>query len=184
MVLRRALITLVVIAALACAAPPTPAAPPHPPGVITVSARWTTDDGSVVALNVVVAAGTDRRRLPALAQELRRARPRSRVIVTFFDEAAGPERYVIGHVPAGDEPVVAAGGPAWLGTFDFPRRAPEVSGPPSGDRQRVDATDGPVGRLDLEPGAFEEPSGDRRSKRAVERLADVALGEGHAGERA
>jgi hypothetical protein len=183
-VLRSAVATLVAIAALACAAPPTPTPPPHPPAEITITARWEADDGSVVALNIVVAAGTDRRRLQALALELRRARPRSRVIVTFFDDAAGPERYVIGHVPARDEPVVASGGPAWLGTFDFPRGTPEVSAPPSGDRQRIDATDDPVGRLNLEPGAFEEPPGDRRSKRAGEGLDDITLGQRHARKRA
>ncbi|HET9756348.1 MAG TPA: hypothetical protein VFP66_07600, partial [Candidatus Limnocylindrales bacterium] len=84
--LRTAVVGLVVIAALACAAPPTSTRPPAPAAEVTVTARWVADDGSVLALNVVVAAGTDRRRLPAIAQELRRGRPRSRVIVTFFDD--------------------------------------------------------------------------------------------------
>ena len=185
MVLRTAVVGLVVIAALACAAPPTSTQPPAPAAEVAVTARWVADDGSVLALNVVVAAGTDRRRLPAIAQELRRARPRARVIVTFFDDAAGPERYVIGHVPTGDEPVIASGGPTWLGTFDLPADpAPPGSGPPSGDRQRVDGTDGPVGGLQLEPRAFEEPTSDGRSKTAVERFDDVALGERHARQRA
>ncbi len=185
MVLRTAVVGLVAIAALACAAPPSSTQPPAPAAEIAVTARWVADDGSVLALNVVVAAGTDRRRLPAIAQELRRGRPRSRVIVTFFDDAAGPERYVIGHMPAGDEPVIASGGPTWLGTFDLPADpAPPGSGPPSGDRQRVDGTDGPVGGLQLEPRAFEEPTSDGRSKTAVERFDDVALGERHARERA
>ena len=105
------------------------------------------------------------------------------MIVTFFDDAAGPERYVIGHVPTGDEPVIASGGPTWLGTFDLPADpAPPGSGQPSGDRQRVDGTQGPVGGLQLEPRAFEEPTSDGRSKTAVERLDDVALGERHARE--
>ena len=181
MVLRAAVAGLVVIAALACAAPPPSPRPAAPAAEIAVTARWVADDGSVLALNVVVATGTDRRRLPAIAQELRRARPRSRVIVTFFDAAAGPERFVIGHVPTGDEPVIASGGPTWLGTFDLPAdSAPTGSGQPSGDRQRVDGTDGPVGGLELEPRAFEEPTGDGRPKTAVKRLDDVALGERHA----
>jgi len=185
-VLRTAIGALVGIAALACAAPPTSSTPARPAAEVTVTARWAADDGSIVALNVVVAAGTDRHRLPALAQELRRAGPHGRLIVTFFDDAAGPERYVIGHMPAGDEPVVTESrGPGWLGTFDFPPDGgPGVSGQPSGDRQRIDATDGPIGRLHHEPGAVEQPSGDRRPKGAVERLDDVALGERHARERA
>jgi hypothetical protein len=184
-VLRISVVTLVAIAALACAAPPMPSSAPEPTGDVAVTARWAADDGSVVAVNVVVAAGTDRHRLPALAQELRRAEPRGRLIVTFFDEAVGPERYVIGHMPAGDEAIVTESrGPAWLGTFDFPRGAPEASGLPSRDGQRIDASDGPIGRLHLEPGAIEEPPGDRRSQGAVERIDDVALGERDPRERA
>ncbi len=98
MVLRPAVVGLVVMAALACAAPPTSTQPPAPAAEVAFTARWVADDGSVLALNVLVAAGTDRRRLPAIARELRRTRPHARVIVTFFDDAAGPERYVIGQV--------------------------------------------------------------------------------------
>jgi hypothetical protein len=171
------------MAALACAAPPPSTQPQAPAAEVAVTARWVANDGSVLALNVVVGAGTDRRRLPAIAQELRRARPHARVIVTFFDDAAGPERYVIGHVPAGDEPVIASGGPTWLGTFDLPADpAPPGSGQPSGDRHRVDAADGSVGGLDFEPGTFEKATRDRRSKTAVERFDHVALGERHARE--
>ncbi len=185
MVLRTAVVGLVVMAALACAAPPPSTQPPAPAAEVAVTARWVADDGSVLALNVVVAAGTDRRRLPAIAQELRRARPHARVIVTFFDDAAGLERYVIGHMPAGDEPVIASGGPTWLGTFDL-RADPAQpgSGQPSGERQRVDATDGSVGGLQFEPGAFEKATRDRRSKSAIERFDDVSLGQRHARERA
>lgn len=151
MVLRPAILALVVMAALACAAPPTPTSGGST-AEVAVTARWVADDGSVLAVNVVVGAGIDRRRLRAIAQELRRTRPHARVIVTFFDDAAGPERYAIGHVPARDEPVVAAGGPAWLATFDLPADdIPDPSGQPSGDRQRVDRPDGPVAWLHREP---------------------------------
>jgi hypothetical protein len=184
-VLRPAISALVVMAALACAAPPTSTQPPAPAAEIAVTARWVADDGSVLALNVVVAAGTDRRRLPAIAQELRGTRPRARVIVTFFDDAAGPERYVIGHVPAADEPVIAAGGPTWLATFDLPADASTPgSGQPSGDRHRVDALGGPVDGLHHEPGTFEEPTRDRLSKTALQRFDDVAFGKRHGRERA
>ena len=135
MVLRTSILALVAMAALVCAAPPTATRPAGPDAEVAVTARWVADDGSVLALNVVVGAGLDRRRLRAIAQELRRARPRARVIITFFDDAAGPERYAIGHVPTRDEPVVAAGGPAWLGTFDLPAdEAQDLSGQPSGNR--------------------------------------------------
>jgi hypothetical protein len=65
--------------------------------------------------------------LRVIADGFRRGRPRSRVIVTFLDDTAGPERYFIGHAPAGDEPVIATGGPSWLATFDFPRPSPAAT---------------------------------------------------------
>lgn len=178
-------LALVVMAALSCAAPPTPTPPAGPAAEVAVTARWVADDGSVLALNVVVGAGIDRRRLRAIAQDLRRARPHARVIVTFFDDAAGPERYAIGHVPARDEPVVAAGGPAWLGTFDLPAEdVRDPSGQPSGDRQRVDRPDGPGAWLHREPRTVQKPTRDRGPKSAIEGLHDVALGERHARQRA
>jgi hypothetical protein len=123
-VLRTLIVAGLAWAMVACgSARPSPTVPP----VETVVASWTADDGSIVALNVVIGRGTDRRSLPDVARRLREAHPGARVIVTVFADTAGPERYVIGHVPTADEPLVQASRPAtWLATFDF-RRDGEVT---------------------------------------------------------
>jgi hypothetical protein len=116
-----AAVAVLVLATVACAAPAPPSTPAIGP---TETARFVANDGSVVVVNVVVAAGTHRGRLPRLAGEIRARHPRSRVIVTFFAASAGPERYVIGHVPNGDEPLVhGPRAPSWLATYDFPAKA-------------------------------------------------------------
>jgi hypothetical protein len=120
------------LASIACAgtALPTPPPPPAPPApttdadVPTVVATWVADDGSVVVLNVVVPVGTRPDELPRLARDLRDNHPGSRVIVNVFAAQAGPERFVIGHVPSGDEPRLPEDRPpTLLATYEFPRRA-------------------------------------------------------------
>jgi hypothetical protein len=104
----------------ACAsAPPSPAS--DPPTQPTIAARWVAVDGSVVALNVVLARTSDPRRLPELARRYRREYPGARVIVTFFAASAGEERFVIGYVPTDGGPLPAGSRPASLvALYDFP----------------------------------------------------------------
>jgi hypothetical protein len=109
-----------VMATAACESaspPPTAAAPAEP----IVAASWVADDGSVVAVNLVVPVGVDPRRIRELAARQRAERPGARVIVRVFAATAGPERYLIGRVPTGDEPL-AQGSPtrSLLGLYDFP----------------------------------------------------------------
>jgi hypothetical protein len=128
-------------------------APPSPPAApeATVVARWVADDGSVVALNVVLAAETDRGRIPELARAFRDEHPGARVIATFFASEAGSERFVIGHVPTDGGPVPAGARPASaIATFDF-RPSPTSTD----DGRRIDPPVGPVRSLDLEPRAGE-----------------------------
>lgn len=114
------------VSACASAPPPSPADPKTEP---TVAAKWVTVDGWVVALNVVLASGTDPRRLPELARAYRDRHPGARVIVRFFASNAGQERFVIGHVPTDGEPLSPEAGPTGaLATFDFPAAAPSATG--------------------------------------------------------
>lgn len=108
----------------ACAsAPPPPSADAEP----TVVARWTADDGSIVALNVVLGPNTDRRRLPELARAFRERHPAARVIVTFFSDGAGEERFVIGHVPTDGGPLTNTRPSTAIATFDYPRPSPTTT---------------------------------------------------------
>jgi hypothetical protein len=112
--------TVLAWAVLACAspAPPTDRTASHEPA--TVVATWIADDASVVVLHVVVAPRTPPRELPRLASHLRARHPDSRVIVRVFASTAGPERFVIGRVPTGTEPIVAEPRPpTLLATYDF-----------------------------------------------------------------
>jgi hypothetical protein len=111
--------------AVACGSAPSPASPARPDA--RVVARWIAADGSVVVLNVSLGRGFDHRRIPAMARTYRAAHPASRLIVTFFDDAAGQERFVIGHVPT-DGSALPAGRPASaIATFDFPRPTPTAT---------------------------------------------------------
>ena len=119
-------IAATVVAACASMPPPHPPEPSRP----TVAARWVADDGSVVAVNLVVPIGTDPNTASDLAERERSQHPGARVIVRIFPATAGLERYVIGHVPAAGEPLVetpAANEPlvetpasSQIGLFDFP----------------------------------------------------------------
>jgi hypothetical protein len=145
-VLKRAVTVLAMVwATAACAnAPPSPS----PPVDTTVVARWMADDGSIVALNVVLGRDADRRAIAELARSFRDEHPGARVIVTFFADTAGPERYVIGHIPlrADDGPLPAGSRPASsLATFDFP-----ASPPSTDDGGRIDSPQPGIGGLDLE----------------------------------
>jgi hypothetical protein len=72
-------------------------------------------------MNVMVPLGTDVERLRAMASTFRGDVPAGRLIVTFFPPTAGPERFVIGHMPSGGEPLIAdATAAAWLARFDVP----------------------------------------------------------------
>ena len=149
MVLTRALTIIAMVwATAACASAPSS---PSPRVETTVVARWVADDGSVVALNVVLGRDTDPQRIPGLARAFRDEHPGARVIVTFFADTAGPERYVIGHIPADGGSLPAGTRPAsTLVTFDFP-----ASAPPTDDGGRIDSPEPGVGFLDLERRARE-----------------------------
>jgi hypothetical protein len=150
-VLTRAVAVIAMVwATAACASAPLS---PSPPVETTVVARWMADDGSVVALNVVLGRDADRGGIPKLARSFRAQHPGARVIVTFFADTAGPERYVIGHVPlrADGGPLPAGTRPAsTLVTFDFP-----ASPPPTDDGGRIDRPQPGIGGLDLERRARE-----------------------------
>ena len=119
MVLTRAITALALAGSMAAceSAPPSASAD----AATTVVARWVADDGSVVALNAVLGPDEDRRRLPELARAFRSKHPDARVIVTFFPPNAGPERFVIGHVPTDGGPLTGARPSSALATFDYPR---------------------------------------------------------------
>ena len=106
------------VVATCTSAPPPATAPPR----VQVAASWVAADGTVVALNLVVPAGTDVQHVRGLAERQRADHPGARVIVRIFAATAGSERYVIGHVPAGTEPLAQASPPATLlAIYDFPR---------------------------------------------------------------
>jgi hypothetical protein len=114
---------------VACASAPPPSVSDHQPEP-SIAARWAAEDGSVVALNVVLGRGTDPRRIPELARGYRRDQPTARVIITFFAARAGQERFVIGYVPSDGGRLPAGARPSTaLATFDFP--APTM-GPTAG----------------------------------------------------
>jgi hypothetical protein len=118
-VLKRAVLaTALAGSTTACgSAPPSPSTDPE----TAVVARWAADDGSVVAMNIVLGQDADRRRLPALARAFRIQHPTARVIVTFFRSDAGKERFVIGHIPTDGGPLTGARPSSALATFDYPR---------------------------------------------------------------
>jgi hypothetical protein len=100
--------------------PPSPAADASP-AEPAVTARWVADDGSVVAINLVVPVGTDPRRTRELAERQRAEHPGTRLIIRVFASTAGPERFVIGHVPTDDQPLADGSHPASLiALYDFP----------------------------------------------------------------
>ena len=145
MVLTRTLLGLA-LAWSTAACESAPQSPPTSPET-TVVARWVGDDGSVVALNVVLTRETDRARIPELARSIRDEHPGARVVVTFFASDAGPERFVIGHVPSADGPLPANPRPSSaIATFDF-----RASPTPSDDGARIDGSDPRIGGIDLEP---------------------------------
>ena len=87
-----------------------------------VAATWVADDGTVVVVNLVVASGTTSAQIRGLAEREREHHPGARVIVRIFGATSGPERYVIGHVPAGTGPPVQPSPTSTLvGVYDFPR---------------------------------------------------------------
>ncbi len=113
-------LAVLALAVLACASPPMPDGS-GPAQTATVAATWAADDGSLVVLNVVVAPRTRLDELPQIARDVRARHPASRVIVQVFASAAGPERFVIGHVPSGAEPLAAGRRPpSLIATYDFP----------------------------------------------------------------
>ena len=100
---------------------------------------------------MVLARDADRGRIPALARSIRDEHPGARVIVTFFASDAGPERFVIGHVPPADGPLPAGARPSSaIATFDF-----RASPTPTDDGARIDGRDPRIGGIDLEPRAGE-----------------------------
>lgn len=87
----------------------------------TVAAQATNDENSVIAVNLIVASGTDRDALKDIAEGFRSRHATSRVIVSFFAEDAGQEAYGFGLVPSGihDEFTLAEQYSSWIGTLDF-----------------------------------------------------------------
>ena len=113
--------TAAVMAIVMAGCATTPPSATDPPSPAHVAARWAADDGSVVVVNLVVSAGVDAPQMRAVAERQQADHPGARVIVRIFAATAGPERYVIGHVPAGKEPLVAASPSATLlAIYDFP----------------------------------------------------------------
>jgi hypothetical protein len=113
-----ATVAVVTMVMAACTSAPPAATDPAP---TIVAATWVADDGTVVAMNLVVAPGTTSAHIRELAERERRQHPRGRVIVRVFSAAAGAERYVIGHVPAPGEPIPDASQPASvIAVYDFP----------------------------------------------------------------
>lgn len=105
----------------ACESAPPPPAAINPPVEPIVVARWVADDGSVVAVNLVIPAGIDPRRTRELAQRQRAGYANARVIVRVFASTAGPERFDIGHVPAADQSLTeGAHPPSLIALYDFP----------------------------------------------------------------
>ncbi len=125
MVLTRAVVALALAGSTAAcgSAPPSPSTDAE----TTVVARWAADDGSIVVINAVLGRDADRRRLPELARTFRAEHPTARVIVTFFPIDAGPERFVIGHVPTDGGPLTGARPSSALATFDYPRPSPPAT---------------------------------------------------------
>ena len=114
---------LALVVATACAS--TPSATTDRPTARDVAARWVSDDGSVVAVNLVVPAGTGAPQARHLAERERAEHPGARVIVRVFAATAGPERYVIGRLPAADAPLDQdPAPPSLLGLYDFPPMPP------------------------------------------------------------
>lgn len=110
---------MAIVVAACGSTPPPPASDPRPPE--RVAARWVAEDGTVVVVNLVVSAAADARATRAAAERERSQSPGARVIVRIFAATAGPERFVIGHVPAGTEPLVGASpGATLLAIYDFP----------------------------------------------------------------
>ena len=107
-------------AVVACSSAPPPSTP-GPDAEPSIAARWVADDGSVVALNVVLGRGMDPRHIPELARRYRGEHQAARVIVTFFAASAGQERFVIGYVPTDGGRRPADPQPSTvLAAFDFP----------------------------------------------------------------
>lgn len=103
----------------ACASAPPWASDPPPRS--TVAARWIAEDGTIVVLNLVAPVGTDAQDAREMAGGERADHPGARVIVRVFAATAGPERYVIGHVPVGTGAFVEASPPpSLIGLYDFP----------------------------------------------------------------
>lgn len=119
MLSRLAAAAVLALAMAACRSVPPHASDPPPPE--RAAARWVAEDGTVVVVNLVVSVETDARQTRAAAERERSQNPGARVIVRIFAATAGPERFVIGHVPTGAEPLVAASpGAALLAVYDFP----------------------------------------------------------------
>jgi hypothetical protein len=119
-----ATVAVMTLVMAACASAPPVATSPPP---ATVAATWVADDGTVVAMNLVVAPGTTPTQIRNLAERERRHHRRARVIVRVFGATAGAERYVIGHVPPSGEPIPGASQPASLiAVYDFPRWSTRV----------------------------------------------------------
>ena len=64
---------------------------------------------------------------PSSPEPSAREHPTARVIVTFFPIDAGPERFVIGHVPTDGGPLSGARPSSALATFDYPRPSPPAT---------------------------------------------------------
>jgi len=114
-----ATVAIMTMVMAACGSAPPVATGPAP---AVVTATWVADDRTVVAMNLVVAAGTTAAQIRELAERERRHHPRGRVIVRVFSATAGAERYVIGHVPSSGEPISGTSQPASLiAVYDFPQ---------------------------------------------------------------
>lgn len=92
-----------------------------------VAASATNDDDSVIAVNLIVASGTDRDALWDIAEEFWSRHAGSRVIVSFFAEGAGQEASGFGLVPSGFDDAFELPDQyaSWLGTVEFKPDQPD-----------------------------------------------------------
>jgi hypothetical protein len=114
-------LAIAVVVAACGGASPSSASPAPATRGSTVVARWVAEDGSIVVLNVVLSPGPNAPQPGALARRYQATYPSARVIIRFFDSTAGPERFVIGHVPRSGEPIPGVNAPATqIAIFDLP----------------------------------------------------------------
>jgi hypothetical protein len=100
--------------------------PPTCSGDFGVTARIADGPDSLFGYDVVVSAGLTSERLTAIAAGLASEHPGERVIVWFFSEDAGQERFAFPLTPSARQAAPPpASTAAWIATFDYVRTSSE-----------------------------------------------------------